>query len=156
MAKPAAPSIDARASALRLLGRREHSRRQLEHKLVSRGVGPIEARRVCEQMEQSDFLSDRRFAEMLVRSRISQCYGPLRIHAELKLAGIAGDDIEYALREQEADWQALADHALSRKFHAQSQTAAERAKRARYLLGRGFDMDTTKQAVNARHKGAPP
>jgi regulatory protein len=142
---------DPKASAVRLLARREHSARELKRKLEQRGIAEDEAASTVEKLNQAGWQSDERYAEMLVRSRISQGYGPVRIEAELEQAGVDGERIAAALGNAAADWTALAAEAQRRHFSALPKTSAERARQYRYLAGRGFDSSQISMAL----KGAP-
>ena len=76
---------------------------------------------------------------MLVRSRVNQGYGPVRIEAELEVAGVPGDAIQAALDAAGVDWRQHAVEVHARKFSGPPKSSAERAKQYRYLQGRGFD-----------------
>src|SRR6185295_823724 len=76
---------DPKAQALKLLARREHSARELKRKLTARGIGEVDAAAAVADAAADGWQSDTRYAEMLVRSRISQGFGPMRIEAELRV-----------------------------------------------------------------------
>lgn len=131
---------DPRARAIKLLARREHSAKELQRKLEARGIAKDEAAAAVATVAQAGWQSDERYAEMLVRSRVSQGYGPIRIEAELEIAGVPGDRIREALDKAGVDWRALAVDVHARRFGARPpKTPAERAKQYRHLQGRGFD-----------------
>jgi regulatory protein len=138
MPKPKKP-LDPKTQALKLLARREHSARELKRKLASRGIADDEAAAAVAHAGAEGWQSDARYAALLVRSRVSQGYGPVRIQAELAVAGVPAEQIRAALAAAEVDWHALAAGQLARKFGAPPQSAGERAKQYRYLQGRGFD-----------------
>ena len=133
---------DCRARALALLARREHSRFELAGKLSRRGY-PAEAVAAClDALEESGLLSDARYAESYVRSRVEKGYGPLRIRQELRERGVAASLAEAALADYKHRWPALAQRQYRRKFGA-TRPADYRdwARRARYLGGRGFSAE---------------
>lgn len=136
--KPKRP-IDPKTQALKLLARREHSARELTRKLKARGISDDDAEAAVAHATTQGWQADSRFAEMLVRSRVAGGYGPVRIEAELEVAGVPGDEIRAALDGAEVDWGALAAEVQSKKFGAPPRSPAERAKQYRYLQGRGFD-----------------
>ena len=74
--------------ALGLLARREHSRRELRQKLDRGGYEGDEATDAIERLGAQHYQDDERFAELLIRSRSAQGYGPLRLRAELKSHGL--------------------------------------------------------------------
>ena len=142
---------DPKARAVKLLARREHSARELKRKLEQRGIGAGEAAETVAQLAKDGWQSDARYTEMLVRSRISQGFGPVRIEAELRQAGVSGEQASEALRAAAPDWKRLAAEAQARHFAALPKTSAERAKQYRYLAGRGFDSSQ----ISAALKGTP-
>ena len=131
--------LDPKTQALKLLARREHSARELKRKLENRGVGKDEAAAAVADVTSGGWQSDARYAEMLVRSRVSQGYGPVRIEAELEVAGVPAEQIRAALDAAEVDWRVLATEVHARRFGGPPKSSAERAKRYRFLQGRGFD-----------------
>ena len=62
-------------AAMRLLARRDYSRLELWRKLSKRGEEGI-VNAVLDALADKDYQSDQRFADLLVRSRISALYGP--------------------------------------------------------------------------------
>ena len=142
-------STTAYGRALGLLGRREHSRRELRDKLIARGIAGDEADVALSRLDDKGFQSDQRFAEMLARSRIAQGHGPIRILAELRLKGIDVHTAQAALDEQQADWPMLATDLCRRRFRGVAADHAERSKRANFLARRGFPAAIARSAVNA-------
>lgn len=140
----------ARARALRALGRREHSARELEAKLAAQGFEEA-APKVVEELQRAGWQSDERYAELLVRSRVAQGYGRLRIEAELASRGVADAAIRAALAQAQCDWAALAAEIRTRKFGAGPQSLSERQKQYRFLAGRGFEA----QQIDFALKQAP-
>ena len=134
---------------MRLLARREHSACELKRKLAQRGISEEDAESAVAELNKAGWQSDVRYAEMLVRSRMSQGYGPVRIEAELTQAGVADEGIREALRNAGADWTALAIAAQRRHFSTLPKSPAERAKQYRYLAGRGFDSPQISAALKA-------
>lgn len=130
---------DPKLQALKLLARREHSARELKRKLKARGIADDEADAAVAHATAEGWQADSRYAEMLVRARAAGGYGPVRIAAELQVAGVPADTIRAALGAAGVDWRELARQQHSRKFGARPRSAAERAKQYRYLQGRGFD-----------------
>ena len=88
--KPELPDTsprDARIAAMRLLTRREHSSQEIKQKLVYKGFDSALIENLIKELRQENLLSDERFAESYVRSRISRGYGPSRIRQELRQRG---------------------------------------------------------------------
>lgn len=134
--------------ALALLVRREHSRKELGRKLAERGIDAEAASAAVARLTGDGWQSDLRFAEMLVRSRVAQGQGPVRIKAELRTHGIDGDSIDAAMEAFEGSWGQAARDLLQRKFGVgRLADSAQRRKAADLLYRRGFDGDTVRAAL---------
>jgi regulatory protein len=142
--------VSAYGKALGLLARREHSARELKSKLARKGLDADESAAALAQLQSKDYQNDSRFGEMLVRSRIAQGYGPRWILAELKTHGIAEAGARVLIDAAEPDWPALIRHLIRRRYGAKpAANLAERAKRANFLLRRGFDAATVQSITRA-------
>jgi regulatory protein len=147
-AEKAKPS--AYSKALGLLARREHSRRELKQKLDRGGYARDEAADALDRLGEQHYQDDERFAEVLIRSRSAQGYGPMRLRAELKSHGLADARIRQLLDAAEIDWADLAAGQLRRRYgSAGSSDPAERARRAQFLLRRGFPAATVRDVTHA-------
>ena len=131
----------ARNSALRTLGRREHSAEELKAKLQVRGFDEETVAQTVSSLSEKGWQSDGRYAEQLLRSRIAQGYGPLRIEAEMSAAGIGDAEVSAAMGGAECDWLELALQVHQRKFRAAPAGAADWQKHYRYLASRGFTTE---------------
>ena len=135
-------------TALRLLARREHSVAELRTKLASRGheAGAVED--VLNELARRGLLSDERFAEAFLRSRLERGQGPLKIRAQLRVRGVASGLIDASLAEAEIDWDRRAAAARSRRFgEAPPADRNEMARQARFLRGRGYSEAQVARAV---------
>ena len=133
------------AVCLRLLARREHSRRELLDKLVLRGFERDDAEPIIDELTEQNWQNDERYAECYVRQRIASGYGPTRIAYELQQRGITGADLDGQADEQ-GGWQNLAlDVYLGKYDDEKSLTPNEWAKRSRFLQQRGFSGETIKR-----------
>lgn len=118
---------------------REHSRAQLQRKLMQRGHAEAAIEPVLEALAGQGLQSDARFTEYYVEERMRKGYGPLRIQAELRERGIGEALIERHLERDESDWRELLARVHNKKFGAKPlRDRAELAKRARFLEYRGF------------------
>lgn len=139
----------ARERALKLLARREHSAAELAFKLQRRGAEADIAQAAVAKVQDAGLQSDARYAEMLVRNRIEQGYGPLRIRAELAAAGIQESVARAALDAANCDWVARCAELRRRKFRTQPKGAADWQKQYRYLASHGFMADAIRAAMKA-------
>ena len=130
-----------RDRAYRLLARREHSQWELRQKLHSHD-GADQLDRLVAVLTEEGSLSDDRFAEQLVRSKVSAGKGPRVILQELKRHRLEEDIIHAVLSEYRDRWNALADSVRLKKFGREAP-ADYRAwtKQARFLQQRGFSPD---------------
>lgn len=132
----------ARDGALRLLARREHSRRELAAKLAMRGHEPAEVEAAVAELACRKLQSDLRFAESLARRRAEAGYGPLRIQAELASHGLDRTAVGGVLDALGLDWCALAARVAARVPRRRDEDARDHAARvARHLSRRGFTGD---------------
>lgn len=148
--KPHRPKPDAFGKAVSLLARREQSRRELGDKLKRGGYSPDEVEGAIGGVVERGYQDDARFAAVLARSRAAAGYGPRRIVAELKSHGLDPATIAEAVAAVDDDWQASARRQLERHYGRKpAADAAERARRAGFLLRRGFDAATVSALTRA-------
>lgn len=133
--------------ALGLLTRREHSRKELTRKLVSRGVDAAEVEAAIDKLTGAGWQDDRRFAESLVRSRAANGYGPLHIRAELGTHDLPADVRQAALDGFECDWTEIARDLVERRFSRIDDARQRERKAADYLVRRGFPADVVRAAA---------
>jgi len=135
-------------TALDLLARREHSRRELERKLGARGFADDLLAPTLDALEESGELASARFTASFIRARAAKGQGPARIRAELAERGIGRQQAEEFLREAGIDWDEIASSARGKRFGAERPTdCKERARQARFLEYRGFDRGQVGRAL---------
>ncbi|GHE22283.1 regulatory protein RecX [Halomonas urumqiensis] len=146
-----------RDDAIRLLAQREYSRAELATRLNARGHEAADIAACLDALAELDLQSDTRFAESFVRSRVLRGQGPLKIRGELARRGIDNEQVRatMATASLEVDWFALAAETLSRRFSDPGDTPRERARRERFLAGRGFDFEQVRHAVEHAWDSAP-
>jgi len=139
----ATDGVAIRRLALDLLARREHSRRELARKLATRG---IQDRAVVDEvlaaLEAEGLLSDVRFVEQFIWSRVQRGAGPLKIHAELRERGVDERLIEDSIEALADDWPALLREVREKRFgRAVPDDLRERSRQMRFLQQRGFTAE---------------
>lgn len=137
-----------REKAIQLLARREYSVRELQTKLGAT-FDSEQVEQVLLGLAEQGLQSDERFANGLVRGRVNQGHGPIRIQAELKQKGIEPSLIQQAMDANGVDWfeQALATY--QRRFGTHHATDMKiRAKQMRFLQYRGFSLDQIRYALD--------
>ena len=152
----------ARADALRLLGTRSRSRRDLLHRLTQKGHDRGSAGSALDRLERVGLSDD----ESPARDRAtgladSGRAGPRAAEGKLRAIGIDGPTAAAAVREAYAQTDLLAQateaaHRRARTF----PTALDRPTRQRRLFGflarRGYDHDTCRRAAQAALGGPDP
>lgn len=141
---PQVPTL--RGRALRLLALREHSRQELERKLAPHAVEPQDVQTLLDTLQSEGWLSDERFAEALSRNRASR-FGLRRVHADLRAKGVDEAVIRTTLAGLAGSEAERARQAWERKFGHPPQSAQERARQMRHLVGKGFAPDLVSRVV---------
>lgn len=133
---------------VRLLGGREHSRHELQQKLLQRGFTPGDATVAINHAAERGWQSDARYAEMWVRHCLQKGHGASKVRAAAQQRGIARELIDAALAEADPNWDDACFHRLLKRFGEQPPTEAkQRDKIIRHLLGQGFSYGQIKQAL---------
>lgn len=159
------PSLKARA--LQWLAQREHSRAEMQRKLLPHAralaaqaqseraddgdgctVDPADVMssvvEVLDWLEAGRYLSQQRFTESRIHVRAAR-HGNLRIQQELAQHGISLDaESAQALKASEFE---RAKDVWSRKFDGPAADAAGRARQARFLSSRGFSAETVRRVL---------
>ncbi len=108
--------------------------------------GPERIDALLDWLEAEKYLSRERFGESRVRVRAAR-YGNLRIRQELQQHEITLDDAAaQALAQSELE---RARALAARRFAAPAADLAERARQARFLIGRGFSHEVVRQVTRA-------
>lgn len=125
----------------RLLARREYSRQELRQKLARHDTSEqLEA--VLAQLASEGALSDRRFAEQLVRTRVGAGKGPRLIEQELQRHRLDDELIATVLAPYEDQWITLANSVRRKKFGDEpAPDFGAWTRQARFLTQRGFTPD---------------
>ncbi len=146
--------VQATQIALRHLARREHTEQELTAKLSTSFDNEIVDETVNLLREKGE-VCDKRFAEMLVRSRFNRGFGPIYIAKELRSKGVDPDIGKECLFEFDGQWHQKAKELLEKKRIQRQQflnyeyrdnealikSKALEDKLMRFLFGRGFPSD---------------
>jgi regulatory protein len=134
------------ARALRLLARREHSRAELARKLAPHAESPEALERLLELLTAKKQLSDERYAQGRARA-LARKFGAARIRHDLRAKGIVDTAAERAAAVAAATDLERARAILARKYRVPAAGPEDRAKRARFLQGRGFSYEVIRRAL---------
>ena len=132
-------SKQIRKECLRLLTRRDHSRKEIQDKLATKGYDRSEVSMVVEALAQESWQDDSRYAESYARVRSQKGFGPVRISYELRRQGVDAETVEKIVRSMADNWLAIMKHVYIKKYSKLGLIDnGERARRVRFLLQRGF------------------
>jgi len=139
------------ARALGYLARREHSRAELSRKLSPYAETAAQLQRLLDQLESEKLLSDRRFTDVLARSR-GERFGAARIRQELHVHGIDDSLVREAVSDLARTELQRARAVWRRKFGSPPADVAERARQMRFLAQRGFSAEVIRRVVSGREE----
>jgi len=143
------PDVKALASskkrAVKILGNRQMSTREVEKRLVNKGEAEETARKTVEWLEDIGAINDEQYAEAIVRHYCAKGYGLARIKDELFRRGIPREMWEDAIAGV-TDFEDSAIRFLEKKLGGSSdKNELRRAEGA--LLRRGFSYEEARAAV---------
>ena len=124
--------------SLRLLDRRDYTKKQLEDKLKSRGVAERDIIEVINYLKEKGYVDDERYARNYVYFRLKRGYGKKRIRFELLNKGIDEAIIDKALGLQDEQ----ADEVFLKKYELLRGKKNLKKKLFDYMQRRGFDSQT--------------
>jgi regulatory protein len=146
MPEPPQATESLQTRALKLLARREHSRRELAGKLARHTEDANQIEAVLAALEKRGALSEARFVEALVNAR-GRRYGPQRIGAELRERGVSAPAIGAALKRLKENELECAHNVWRKQFGEAGRTLEERARQYRFLQRRGFSAETIRRIL---------
>lgn len=136
---------EMRSRALDLLSRREHTCTELAEKLAQRfpAAESDTIEKIISRLQQDGLLSDFRFVESYINSRVSKGYGPLFIKYHLKKKRISDELVDSVLSQDEEYWERNLADLISRKYAGVTTSIRplslqSRAKIQRFAASRGF------------------
>jgi regulatory protein len=142
-------SADIRLAAMNFLSRREHSRRELEQKLMRRFPDEEQVGAEIQRLATENLQSDVRFAESYALARANRGYGLCRVRQEMRERGLSDSEITLAIESVDIDWPTLAREVYRKKFGEQcASDLKEKAKRIRFMEYRGFDREHYHSLMN--------
>ena len=137
-----------RLSAMNFLAIREHSILELRQKLKKKFVdseqfSDEDIEDVLSELIADRLLSDERFTEVYIRSKMNKGFGPVKICYDLQGKGIARDIIDDTMQSSGINWLDILERVWHKKF-SDSPTVfndKQRQKQTRFLSQRGFKFD---------------
>jgi regulatory protein len=143
-------------AALKMLGGRELSERQVRQRLQRRGYDEPEIDDAVERLKTDRSIDDERAARAMAHAETSlKKRGKLRVKTRLQAAGISPAVAQRAIQDtfQNVDADALMASSLQRRLRGRDGISDEREfqRLYRYLVGQGFEPDRV-LALLRRHK----
>ena len=144
MSQKPVPSL--KATALRLLSMREHSREELRRKLKAKAQAGDDVEAVLNRMAETGLQSDARFAESLVRTQ-GERVGIERLRRDLAERGVSREVAEAALEGLAGDDLTRAHAVWTKKFGVLPQDPNDWGRQARFMQSRGFAADVIRKLL---------
>ncbi len=137
-------------SISRYLSMREHSKLELEEKLLKKYFEKNLVLRCINEFSEKDLQSDYRYAESFIRTKFNDHKGEHFIRSSLKNKGISIDVIDKILLEYNYDdWLAKAISALEKKVFKNNLSETDKKKKQNiFLNNRGFTFKIIDNAIN--------
>lgn len=141
----------ARESAFRSLAHADFSEAGLTRRLREKGVRPEDAARAVQELTEKGYLSDRDFAERMVRVyRDERCFGPRRVREELYRRGVPRELIDELLEGSRYD----IDGYCEKKFRSLPRDEKGRRKASAALQRAGYGYEEIRGALVRLFDGA--
>lgn len=146
-----------RATALAWLGRQEYYEAKFRQKLKDKEATDEQIELIVEEFTEQNWLSEQRYCNAFVRSRINKGQGKNRIKADAQNKRLDRACLTLALEENDTDWFELALETYNRRYwdkpladsngNNDKAYEKEKAKRMRFMQYRGFTMDQMRYAM---------
>jgi regulatory protein len=153
-----APAESALEDALRLIGRRPRTRRELAAALAERGHDPQVVESACRRLLETGRLDDEALALHYILARSERLgHGPLRLVRELEARGLAPGLArrawDQAVERGDLDPGALLTREVQRRVRGRTLRARDWRRVYNALLRAGFASEETRSALEP-YRGA--
>ena len=142
----AAGKMSAKMRAVRIVAASSVSVADLEHRLISKGEKPADAKQAVEWMQGMDVLDDRKTAEQIVQRAISKGYGLTRAKQALYEKRIPKDLWQEVLEDYPDQTDAILDFLRSRLDEDYDQKALRKVTDA--LIRKGHSYSQIRKALS--------
>lgn len=138
--------------AVGYLAARDHSKHEIEQKLLQAGYRPCTVEMVLYKLEREHLLNDANFARQWVEARSTHKLGKNRIAQELRRKGVSAEEAEEALSAIDEEDQLSGAITLAEKAAARAKPGEDPRKTANRIAGmlarRGYSWDIAKEAIS--------
>ena len=135
----------SKTRALRILGSRNLSAREIEKRLKSKGDSQETAQQTVEWLENAGLVNDAEYATNIVSHYSAKGYGPARVKDELYKRGIPRELMDEAMNSIESDDEAA--FSFIRKKLGEDRDRESINKTTAALYRRGFSYEDARDAV---------
>ena len=105
---------------------------------------------ILDQLEEANYLSNARYAESFVRSRIIKGQGENKIRQQLLQRGVSLSLANEAISEAEVNWWDLAEQQRIKRFgEGYPSTLKDTLKQIRFLTMRGFPANIVREITQS-------
>ena len=140
------PPISLKGRALRLLSAREHSRAELERKLIRFEEVPGTLAQALDELQAKHFIDEQRVLDSVVHRRAAKL-GAARIQRELQAKGLAPQAVADAVSHLRATELMRAREVWRKRFGEPAIDLQTRARQMRFLASRGFGGEVIRRVV---------
>ena len=139
-------------AAIRYLGGREHCTAELRQKLAGKGFASECVETVLARLKDENYLSEARFAESFLRSRLQRGESPWLAAEKARMRGADASAMSMVLEEIKSDFDA--EDACRRLLAQRDPQASYRdderqwQRQARFLRNKGYDAATILRVLN--------
>ncbi len=134
--------------ALNFISRSQKTKKQVEDYLESKGYLKKTIEAVLDKMSAYKFVNDQNYAKDYAKSA-SKNKGKRLISLELKRKGVSIDDMSEALNDIDGETETEAATKIAEKYLKNKEKTRENAVKCyKYLLSKGFDYETAKEAAD--------
>ena len=134
--------------ALNFISRSQKTKKQVAEYLEGKGYLEKTIEAVLSKMSAYKFVNDQNYAKDYARSA-SKNKGKRLISLELKRKGVSIDDMSEALDDIDSETETEAATKIAEKYLRSKEKTRENAVKCyKYLLSKGFDYETAKEAAN--------
>ncbi len=141
-----AAKAGAKARALRMLGSRMYSQRELYDKLIAKGESPGDAAEAVEWVVHLGYVDDGEYAAAIVRRYMSQGYGLGRVRQELWRRGVPKELWDEAIAQAPETLETV-EALLEKRLSGRENDERERRRAVDMLRRRGFSWQEIKSAL---------
>lgn len=134
--------LQAKLSALRFLSIRNHSTNELRHKLSKKKFAPEIIEKVLSELNNQNYLDDKKFAEQFFNELVGKFFGPLKIKNEMLKRGIdkriIDEIVQNYFNDDNFQLNVILQYLNKNKFPRKIKSKKELHKIYNHLIGRGF------------------